>query len=493
MADMVGDETTEAVGTTARKVAVVASMALSAAEIAMQIQARRAEEAAAESEARAREMQQRLRAEREMAAVSWRRLRTLEGDPRELGQALASAAVWAPFDTRAARAVTGVQQQLKKVGVHWQPNQEHQRTSDDYAAMMLLLQREEETRQQQNGKAANTQEAGGDLADFYATGDPVTDLQVQRVAAALDEDEAEQVLHSEGWGALQQSMDRAADSGYSPELLLEHVRQQRPLDSTDVAGQAKDIGAVLHWRMERHLNTHPAPDATLTPEAFEARIAAASPQTAAETQPAGTQPVGTQPVEQSHEPPLVRDAARLVAHSQFGSTSMLQRKLRVSFSEADQLMEALHARGIVGPRDGTRAREVLVTPATVDRHLDGAPPAPADTSQVSVTHTRITIERPDPADGSPEQDVVEVDPGDGGSTIYVDPTTAADVDEAAKNTEGDRWAGGSEAARLAGEAAPDDLDLTRQQLPESATGSDGARHPRHRPWMNRLHDHERGD
>jgi len=62
----------------------------------------------------------------------------------------------------------------------------------------------------------------------------------------------------------------------------------------------------------------------------------------------------------SNRDPLFEEAARLIVQNQVGSTSLIQRRMKLGYNRAGRLMDQLEAAGVVGPNQGSKAREVII-------------------------------------------------------------------------------------------------------------------------------------
>jgi S-DNA-T family DNA segregation ATPase FtsK/SpoIIIE len=135
------------------------------------------------------------------------------------------------------------------------------------------------------------------------------------------------------------------------DLLIVTATEPRPRRIQGAWVRESEIHAVVDWvKQQQEARYRDA-------EVLEVAQAASAAQAAAED---------------DEEEALVRQAMELVVRSQLGSTSMLQRKLRIGFARAGRVMDILETRGIVGPSQGSKARDVLITESELEDMLAGA-------------------------------------------------------------------------------------------------------------------------
>ncbi|MGI9608675.1 MAG: DNA translocase FtsK 4TM domain-containing protein [Acidimicrobiia bacterium] len=127
------------------------------------------------------------------------------------------------------------------------------------------------------------------------------------------------------------------------DMLVVTAKEPRPQRIQGAWVREAEIHGVVDWVKKQR-------DAKYQDEAVLEAVAAAAAAAAAEDAE-----------ENDEDAALIRQATDLVVRSQLGSTSMLQRKLRIGFARAGRVMDALERKGIVGPSQGSKAREVLMT------------------------------------------------------------------------------------------------------------------------------------
>ncbi|MGW5679035.1 DNA translocase FtsK [Streptomyces sp. NPDC003860] len=152
----------------------------------------------------------------------------------------------------------------------------------------------------------------------------------------------------------------AGATGYTPKLLHEALAAEMDRQKAGDAPAQRTVGGWLQaWAKDGKAIKDDSGQYTR----YVAREAAADPAVSGPATPAGPE---TASLPEGLDAALVLQAVDLVVSTQFGSASMLQRKLRIGFAPAQNLMDFLHQLGIVGPSDGSKAREILVSTADLD-------------------------------------------------------------------------------------------------------------------------------
>jgi S-DNA-T family DNA segregation ATPase FtsK/SpoIIIE len=133
------------------------------------------------------------------------------------------------------------------------------------------------------------------------------------------------------------------------DMLVVTAKEPRPQRIQGAWVREAEIHGVVNWvKKQREVSYQDE-------EVLEAVAAAAAAQAEAED---------------DEDAELIRQAMDLVVRSQLGSTSMLQRKLRIGFARAGRVMDNLERMGVVGPSVGSKARDVLMTVEELEEALN---------------------------------------------------------------------------------------------------------------------------
>jgi DNA segregation ATPase FtsK/SpoIIIE-like protein len=162
------------------------------------------------------------------------------------------------------------------------------------------------------------------------------------------------------------SLSEAVDGGYVPGATLRALRMDRHRSDKGELPDGLTFPAPAGMRGEKTELFWSAELAGFN-RARRGSWPAARPSRDAED--AGPIPEAPSPAVGGIDPDLLVHAAELVISSQFGSPSMLQRKLRLGWETVQRLMSLLEDHGIVGPTQGSRARDVLIPADDLDMRL----------------------------------------------------------------------------------------------------------------------------
>ncbi|QKZ24773.1 DNA translocase FtsK [Streptomyces chartreusis] len=176
---------------------------------------------------------------------------------------------------------------------------------------------------------------------------PVTPAPAPAAAAPLPRPTRPVDPREKGWELLA----AAGETGYTPKALHDALKQ---LLGDDTPAPRTVSGWLSKWAEEGKALKDDSGQYTR----YVAREAATGQPSTAPADPAGPE---TAALPEGIDGTLVLQAVELLVSHQLGSPSMLQRKLRIGFALTQNLMDYLHQLGIVGPSDGSKAREILVS------------------------------------------------------------------------------------------------------------------------------------